>query len=74
MNVTVKLFASLRTNRFSVREWRCETDQSVGDVLVDLGIPEEDAALIFINGRHAEPSSVLREGDVLALFPPVGGG
>jgi molybdopterin synthase sulfur carrier subunit len=30
--------------------------------------------LIALNGDFAEPSSVLKDGDVVALFPPVSGG
>ena len=28
----------------------------------------------FVNGRHADRDQVLREGDVLSVFPAVGGG
>lgn len=44
------------------------------EVSQGLKIPEEDVAIIMINGRGAKKDSPLKEGDVLALFPPVGGG
>ena len=46
----------------------------VGDVLAGLPIPPSDAYTFFVNGRHAEQSQILQEGDVLSVFPAVGGG
>lgn len=74
VKVTVKLFASLRKDRFAVDDFDYQEGVTVGHILVSLRIPEEEAAIIFINGRHAEPDSPLGEGDRLAIFPPVGGG
>lgn len=74
MKVTVKLFASLRKDRFAVDDRDYQEGSMVGHILAFLHIPEEEAAIIFINGRHAEPDSPLKEGDLLAIFPPVGGG
>jgi sulfur carrier protein len=74
MKITVKLFASLRKDRFAVAELECDPGQNVRDVLVSLDIVESDAAILFINSRHAEPTSILNDGDALAIFPPVGGG
>jgi len=34
----------------------------------------EDIAIIMINGRHGEHDAALNDGDVVALFPPIGGG
>jgi len=42
--------------------------------LNDLGIKEEEVALIIVNGIHSNVDRKLEEGDVLALFPPVAGG
>jgi molybdopterin synthase sulfur carrier subunit len=74
VKVTVKLFASLRKDRFAVDDREYQEGATVGHILASLTIPEEEAAIIFINGRHAEPDSPLKEGDLLAIFPPVGGG
>jgi molybdopterin converting factor small subunit len=46
----------------------------VGDVLDALPIPPGEVYTFFVNGRHAERSQPLEEGDVLAIFPAVGGG
>jgi len=74
IRVTVKLFATLREGRFEVLERRFAEGVTIGDVLRELVIPEKQATLILVNGRHAELTTRLAEGDVLAIFPPVGGG
>ena len=74
MKVTVKLFASLRKDRFAVDDFDYQEGAKVGHILASLNIPEEEAAIIFINSRHGEPDSLLKDGDLLAIFPPVGGG
>lgn len=74
MKVMVKLFATLRLNRFDREILDLADDTAVRDVVSSLKIPEKDAAILFINSRHAELDTVLHEGDTLAIFPPVGGG
>lgn len=46
----------------------------VDELIRDLGIPPETVKLVFINGKKADPSQKLEDGDRLGLFPPVGGG
>ncbi len=46
----------------------------VDDVLAELPIPSAEIYTFFVNGRHAERGLVLQEGDVLSVFPAVGGG
>ena len=74
MKIQVKLFASLRTGRFDVAELELADGALVSAALALSSVPEAEAAVIFVNSRHALPDSVLRDGDVLAVFPPVGGG
>jgi len=74
MQITVKLFATLRKGRFKVSSLELVPGTEVGQVADQLKIPREDLALIFVNGRDAELDHVLKEGDTLSLFPPVGGG
>ena len=79
MEIEVKLFATLRdylpkgSGRFSCK---MEVDGStrVQDILSRLKIPEEIPKIILINGVHAKKEQVLKEGDVLSVFPPVAGG
>lgn len=74
MTVTVKLFASLSTGRFAVGVFDDEAARTVRDILAFLEIPEDEVSIIFINGRHEDVRAAVRDGDTLALFPPVGGG
>lgn len=74
IRVTVKLFATLRQGRFSLENRTFEPGTTVGMVVRELGIPEQEAALILVNGRHEDLTTQLADGDTLALFPPVGGG
>lgn len=75
MNVEVKLFATFRNGRFKKKNIEIvENETKVRDLLNDLGIKEEEVALIIVNGIHSNVDRKLEEGDVLALFPPVAGG
>ena len=74
MRLNVKLFASLRDGRFDERDLEFAEGSRVRDVVKTSGIPEGEVAVIFINARHAELETVLRDGDRLSIFPPVGGG
>lgn len=46
----------------------------VKDVIQKLKVPADSVKLIFINGVHAGRNTILKDGDRLGLFPPVGGG
>ncbi len=74
MKVTVKLFATLREYGDKIKVMDFAENTTVLDVIMQLKLPADDVAIIMINGRHAKPSTILKEEDVLALFPPVGGG
>jgi molybdopterin synthase sulfur carrier subunit len=74
VKVTVKLFASLRTGRFEIETREFSPGCSVGEAIAAVGVSAEEAAVVFVNSRHAAPGLALAEGDVLAIFPPVGGG
>jgi len=74
MLITVKLFATLRIGRFEEKIVDFLPGTTVGGVIRDLVLPEKDVTLIFINGRHADLTTPLSQNDILALFPPVGGG
>lgn len=74
MKITVKLFATLRENREKQQNIDIEEGAAVFQVIEMLDLPAEEIAIIMINGRGVKPDTVLFENDVLALFPPVGGG
>jgi molybdopterin converting factor small subunit len=76
MDVTVKLFAHYRNGRYNERLESLPEGASVRDVILPLGVdqPDDPIGIILINGRHAKRDAELHDGDVLAIFPMVGGG
>ncbi len=74
MQITVKLFANFRNDRFKDTIRTISPDTKVGIIVKDLIIAEEELGVILINGRHGSFDQVLAEGDTLSLFPRVGGG
>ena len=44
------------------------------DLLRRFEIPAEELAILLINGFHSKPEDAVKDGDVISLFPPVGGG
>lgn len=74
MRVTVKLFANFRINRFKQETRAYDSKMTVGAIIEELGIPDSEVGIIFINGRNASRDRVPEDGDTLSLFPLVGGG
>jgi molybdopterin converting factor small subunit len=80
VQITVRLLASYR--RYLPKDhdnqagfaYDVAAQARVGDVLDALPLPAEDPYTFFVNGRHAERELVLEPGDVLSVFPAVGGG
>lgn len=74
MQITIQLFATFRNGRFK-EEQRVFTDGiTIGLVLAELGITENETCVTFVNGRHASKEQELNDGQVLAIFPLLGGG
>ena len=83
MKVKVKLFATLtdylppgtRGNEVSVD---VGTEASVAEIIGRFALPEGMTHLVLVNGyfvaREARPNWQLKEGDHLAVWPPVAGG
>jgi len=71
--VRVRLFAGLRERAgWSERELDAAT---VADVWPALGLGDEPAGLLYaVNREYAERDLELRDGDEIALIPPVSGG
>ncbi len=47
---------------------------TVADVLRQLGVPGSVACLTLVNGEDVIGSRALRDGDLVALYPPIQGG
>jgi molybdopterin converting factor small subunit len=75
MEITIKLFAYFRDDRFKVATSRFfEEGTTPAEVITSLGIKMDDVGVIMVNNRHADPDSCLIQDDVLAIFPKIGGG
>lgn len=74
MQITIKLFASLLIGRFRKEVWEMHAGSTVADILVKLNLLPQGVALLRVNGRDALDEQVLQDGDIIALFPPMGGG
>ncbi len=74
IKIFLKLFASLRLDRFDAAYREYDRGISVAGVIRTEGLPEEEVTLMLVNGRHVECKHTLADGDTLALFPPLGGG
>jgi molybdopterin synthase catalytic subunit/molybdopterin converting factor small subunit len=73
MSVQVRLFAGLRERAgWSSREIEART---VAEVWPELGLGDEPEGLLYaVNREYAERTQELRDGDEVALIPPVSGG
>lgn len=75
INVTVKLFAQYRENRFKVEQRTYPKGTSAHEVIEELGVAKTlPLGVLMVNSHHESESYVLQEGDIIALFPKVGGG
>jgi len=72
--IEVRLFATLRYGREKIYTFPPGTFQKAVDVLEYFQIPHEEVSIYLINGRHSSLEDVIKDGDIIALFPPVGGG
>lgn len=75
--VEARLFAGLEAR---TRDGRAEQRVPLADaptvaaLCEALGLAAGAAGLILVNGVHGDAATALRDGDVVSLFPPVGGG
>ena len=74
MKITVKLFATFRDGREKIQIFELEQGKTPEDVIAVLGIEKSEIAIFLVNGRDGQFDKALIEGDLIALFPPVGGG
>lgn len=79
MRVTVKLFATLVRYKEGAHaatpfEMDLPDGAIVQDLIDQLKIPPGETHVIFINNIIEEASAKLKDGDVVGMFPPVGGG
>lgn len=74
MQLTVKLFAYFRDNRFAVEVREYPADTTVGKIIDQLEIDRGEIGITMINSRHCQFETTVHENDILAIFPVIGGG
>ena len=72
--IEVRLFATLREGRGKMVMLPAGDFPDAASIIRHLEIPTEEVAILLINGFHNKPEAAVKAGDVVAIFPPVGGG
>ena len=75
IHVQIKLFATLsKFTPTASDHYPVTFGMTVGELANHLNLPVNQVKLIFINGRKCPLDTVLKKGDRIGIFPPVGGG
>ncbi|HSH36878.1 MoaD/ThiS family protein [Schnuerera sp.] len=74
IKVEVRLFAYFREGRWKKKVIEFKEGTTLSDIINCLGIKEEEVSMLLLNGIDGPASRQLKDGDVVSLFPPVGGG
>ncbi len=79
MEIEVRLFATMQVylpKRKGGHSFKMDVAEGgkVANVLAELGVPQDVSTIAVVNGRYADQDSILAPGDVLSVFPPLGGG
>ena len=72
--IEVRLFAGLREGRQKIYQMDNTYIACVQDVMDLLNIKRSEVNILLINGFHQKPETEVKDGDVVSLFPAVGGG
>lgn len=74
MKIEIRLFATLRENRGKKVFLEVDNNTTVSSIVKSLAIKQEDIAILLKNGKDTDLDIILVDGDILSIFPPVGGG
>lgn len=74
MKITVRLFATFREGREKVQIMELPEGTAPLNIINTLNIDKSMISILLINGRDGSLDNVLKDGDIISLFPPVGGG
>lgn len=74
IKVEVRLFAYFREGRWKKKTLEFEEGTTLSDIVKYLNIAEEEVSILLLNGIDGPASRRPKDGDVVSLFPPVGGG
>lgn len=75
ISVTIKFFADLTKYGPAKLIENLPKGSKIKLILEKYNVPTEKKLIILVNGRpHADPDDSLKEGDTIAIFPPLAGG
>jgi Mut7-C ubiquitin len=77
MNATIEIRLYATLSAYSPSDAGCypiQPGMSAAMLMDQLGLPKDQVKLIFINGIRGDFDSVLKGGERVGMFPPVGGG
>ncbi len=76
ISVTVKFFATSRQYGPDKEVLTIPENSKIKLLFDKHNIPKDERrAIILINGRpHKELKTILKDGDLISIFPPIGGG
>jgi molybdopterin converting factor small subunit len=84
MKITFKLFATLtdylpaEARHSNVLELDVAPQASISQIIEPFGLPSRLVHLVLVNGVYVEPperlTRTLKDGDTLAIWPPIAGG
>ena len=74
MEVQVKLFAIFREGRFEKKQVQVPDGSCLKDLFDVLGIGSEEVGILLLNGSAVSSEHKLAHGDLVSIFPAIGGG
>lgn len=74
IDVEVRLFATFREGREKKYFLELPEGTTILKILKMLNIEEKEVSIMLLNGMDSNSNQELSNGDILSLFPPVGGG
>jgi molybdopterin synthase sulfur carrier subunit len=76
ITITVKFFATLRQYGPAQEVLSIPKASEIRFLFDKYKIPKDERrAIILVNGRpHKDLNTVLKDGDLVSIFPPIGGG
>ena len=72
--IEVRLFAGLRQGRQKIYQMESDSISTVQDIMDRLSIDRKEVNILLINGFPQKPETQVKDGDIVSLFPAVGGG
>jgi len=72
--ITVKLFGPLRGKPGPDQSLTISVNETIQTVLVKLSIEPHPSYLYSVNGQHVKADTLLHDGDILMIIPPISGG